>query len=122
MRPVVGVRRFAERQTDDIPVRTNVRPKHRPVGVAEIRRYLVNLEDLTIVETRLPIRSSRSYRSRSQASDLGIVHRPAPERGEAVSINIDNIDIACALGDALLDDLAPFPNERRKQAIYNLFV
>ena len=53
MRPVVGIRRVAGRQTNNILFCVDAQTENSSVCVAEVSGHLVNLENLAVIEARL---------------------------------------------------------------------
>ena len=49
--PVPGIAGITGRQPNDIAVRVDTESEHGAIGVGEIRRYLIELQNLTIIET-----------------------------------------------------------------------
>src|SRR5690606_10110570 len=47
-----------------------------------------------------------------QADAVGIEHRPTAPSGEAIAVQVDEVDIAGALGDALFEDLCALVDQR----------
>ncbi len=75
MRPVVGVRRVAGRQADDVTACVDTQAKYHPVGIVKVRGHLVDLENLTVVEAcpSHGLDIGRDYLIRMQRQLVGVV-------------------------------------------------
>ncbi len=52
-----------------------------------------------------------------QADAVGVVHRPAAEGREAVAVEVDDVDVAGALGNAFLENLRALVDQREDAAL-----
>src|SRR5712692_4715098 len=57
-----------------------------------------------------------------QADGVGIKHRPAAIAREAVTVDIDDVDVGCPQCDALLQDICAFVDQRVDAALEDLLV
>src|SRR4051812_42897158 len=57
-----------------------------------------------------------------ESDGVGVEHRPAAVRRKAVARQVDHVDVGGAQGNALLEDVGAFADQRVDQALYDLFV
>src|SRR5262249_6091370 len=56
-----------------------------------------------------------------QPHGVGVPHRPAAVGREAVAVDVDDVDVAGAKGEAFLEDACPFVDQRVDDALDDLF-
>ncbi len=57
-----------------------------------------------------------------EAQGLRVVHRPAPVSRESVAVDVDDVDVGRALGDAFAEDLRALVHEREDAPVDDLGV